>query len=99
MVLEAGASNIFAVTKGVLRTPPLDGRILPGITRGQVLVLARERGIPTSEEPLPADSPWQELGLSSSLKGLAPVASLDGKPQPGLGPILSLLQRALDEIL
>jgi branched-subunit amino acid aminotransferase/4-amino-4-deoxychorismate lyase len=99
LVLEAGGSNVFAVVDGVLRTPPLDGRILPGITRGQVLDLARQRDIPTSEAPLPTDSPWEELGLSSSLKGIAPVARIDGIPQPGLGPVLSGLQLALNATL
>jgi para-aminobenzoate synthetase/4-amino-4-deoxychorismate lyase len=98
-VLEAGASNILAVVDGVIRTPPLDGRILPGITRGQLLALARERRIPISEEPLPVTTDWQELGLSSSLKGVAPVSTLDGVLQPGLGPVLLELQAALDAIL
>ena len=99
LVLEAGASNVFAVVNGMLRTPPLDGRILPGITRNQVLVLAKKHGIAVSEAPLPRNSLWEELGLSSSLKGIAPVANLDGIKQPGLGPILSTLQHALNESL
>src|ERR1044072_4312159 len=39
-VLEASRANVFAVRGGVLFTPPLDGRILPGITRGRVLEIA-----------------------------------------------------------
>jgi len=99
LVLEAGRSSVFAVVDGVLRTPPLDGRILPGITRRQILELSRARDIPTSEDPLPANACWSELGLSSSLKGIAAVATLNGRPQPGLGPILTALQEALDGIL
>ena len=98
-VLEAGASNVFAVVEGILRTPPLDGRILPGITRAQILQLAANRGIPVSEAPLHRDLPWAELGLSSSLKGIAPVSTVDGILQPGLGPVLRDLQGALDALL
>ena len=99
MILEAGASNVLAVVKGVLRTPPLDGRILPGVTRNQVLSLARQRGFPISEAPLPAQIRWDEFGLCSTLKGIAAVSFLDQEPQPGLGPILTTLQQDLSEQL
>ena len=99
MILEAGASNVLAVVKGVLRTPPLDGRILPGVTRGQILSLARRRGIPISEAPIPAQIRWDELGLCSTLKGIAAVSFLDQEPQPGLGPILTTLQQDLSKQL
>ena len=36
-LLETTRANVFVVRDGVLRTPPLDGRILPGITRAVVL--------------------------------------------------------------
>ena len=39
---EIGSANLFAVKDGILRTPGLDGSILPGVTRDSVLTLARE---------------------------------------------------------
>ena len=45
-VLEATWANVFAVIEGRLWTPPLDGRILPGVTRGVVLDEAVDCGVP-----------------------------------------------------
>lgn len=48
-VTEAGTMNIFVVVKNddgdlELITPPLNGLILPGITRASILDLAQEMG-------------------------------------------------------
>jgi para-aminobenzoate synthetase/4-amino-4-deoxychorismate lyase len=48
-VLETDRGNVFAVIDGMLCTPPLDGRLLPGITRAAVLRLAADAGIPAKE--------------------------------------------------
>jgi branched-chain amino acid aminotransferase len=50
-VTEVGTMNLFAAIKNKdgtpeLITPPLDGTILPGVTRDSVLALARERLVP-----------------------------------------------------
>ncbi len=42
-VEEVGSMNIMFVIDGVLVTPPLNGTILPGITRDSVLTIARQR--------------------------------------------------------
>ncbi|ODR82096.1 4-amino-4-deoxychorismate lyase [Haladaptatus sp. W1] len=42
---EGATSNLFFCDDGVLKTPSLDGPVLPGITRDVVLELARERDI------------------------------------------------------
>eukprot|EP01129_Flabellula_baltica_P005561 TRINITY_DN2026_c0_g1_i1.p1 TRINITY_DN2026_c0_g1~~TRINITY_DN2026_c0_g1_i1.p1 ORF type:complete len:394 (+),score=106.53 TRINITY_DN2026_c0_g1_i1:156-1184(+) len=51
---EAGASNIFVVDKDgkTIRTPPLNGNILPGVTRRSIIQLARELGYDVLEEPV-----------------------------------------------
>jgi para-aminobenzoate synthetase/4-amino-4-deoxychorismate lyase len=36
-VLESGSGNVFIVEGGTLVTPPADGRILPGVTRAELL--------------------------------------------------------------
>lgn len=93
-LLESTRSNLIAVRDGVLWTPPLDGRILPGVTRARALAAARIAGIPVHEAPLP-DARWDELYLCSTLKQLAPVVRLDGADAPGAGPIGAALRTAL----
>ena len=54
MVAECTGENLFLVKDGALRTPP-DVNILAGITRASILTLARELGIPASEQPVSRD--------------------------------------------
>lgn len=51
-VEEVGSMNIMFVIDGKIVTPPLDGTILPGITRNSVLALAREKGIEVEERKI-----------------------------------------------
>ena len=55
--------NIMCVHDGHLRTPPLSDTILAGVTRDSLLVIAKELGIPASEEPIAIDDIVQ--GVSS----------------------------------
>ncbi|MFM0365507.1 branched-chain amino acid aminotransferase [Paraburkholderia sediminicola] len=49
---ELGGMNVFFVMDdGSLRTPPLLGTILPGITRASIIELARHEGIVVDEAP------------------------------------------------
>jgi para-aminobenzoate synthetase/4-amino-4-deoxychorismate lyase len=54
-VLETTRASVLVWIGGVLVTPPLDGRILPGVTRGRVLTAARELGLPIQERPIALD--------------------------------------------
>lgn len=60
---EAGGCNLFFVestTEGPrLRTPPVSGTLLAGVTRDSILRLARWLGYPVSEEPLTLDE-WEQ---------------------------------------
>lgn len=58
---EMGGMNIFFVRDGALVTPPLCDTILAGITRDTILSLARELGIPASEEALYIDQVVEEI--------------------------------------
>jgi branched-chain amino acid aminotransferase len=51
-VAEASGENIFVVTKGVIRTPPVYAGILLGVTREAVIELAREATFTVEEVPL-----------------------------------------------
>ena len=86
-LLEGTRSNIIGVQRGVLRTPPLDGRILAGVTRLALLEVAAGLGLPIDEAPVPAATPFDELYVCSTLRELQAVVELDGRPAPGAGPV------------
>lgn len=83
---EANRSNLFVVRDGRLLTPPDDGAILVGVTRACLLEAAEAAGLPVAEEPVPV-GPCAEMYLASTLKELAPVVRVDGRPGPGGGPV------------
>jgi para-aminobenzoate synthetase/4-amino-4-deoxychorismate lyase len=51
-LLETTRANVFLLRGGVLATPPLEGAILPGVTREVLLERARRAAIPAHELPL-----------------------------------------------
>jgi branched-chain amino acid aminotransferase len=64
---ELGGMNIFFVfDDGTLRTPPLTGTILPGITRNSILTMARAGGLRVEEEPYAIDA-WRADAASGRL--------------------------------
>jgi para-aminobenzoate synthetase/4-amino-4-deoxychorismate lyase len=79
-VLEASRGNVFVVRDGVLATPPADGRILPGVTRRRVLLLAEALDIGVREEPVPFDRLPEaaEVFLTGAVRGIEPVRGCDG---------------------
>lgn len=81
VVVEGTTSNVFAVISGKLVTPPLGTGVLDGITRGVVLTLAAELAIEVVYVALSPDEIVQadELFLTSSLRELMPVVTVDGK--------------------
>jgi para-aminobenzoate synthetase / 4-amino-4-deoxychorismate lyase len=103
-VLEAGRANIFLVTDGRLATPPVDGRILPGTARASTLELAADLGVPAAERRLHLEDlrGADDLFLTSSLRGIRPVRTLDGESLKGTDPLVERLagelrRRWLDE--
>jgi branched-chain amino acid aminotransferase len=89
-VAECTGDNIFLVRRGELLTPPNDAGILEGITRGAVMDLAREAGIPVREPPLTKHDVYiaDECFLTGSAAEVVPVIKVDcrtigtGKPGP-----------------
>ncbi|CAG0906969.1 unnamed protein product, partial [Cyprideis torosa] len=81
-VTEGASSNVFAVVSGEVLTPPLSGLLLGGITRRVVVDLCRKHSMPLREAALSLRSLQHadEIWLTSSTKGVAPVVSLDGRP-------------------
>ena len=64
---ELGGMNVFFVfADGTLRTPPLSGTILPGITRDSIIRLARDEGLTVEETPYAIDQ-WRADAQSGAL--------------------------------
>ena len=97
-VLEGTTSNVFAIFRGKLCTPPDSAAILPGITRAHVLTLAQSAGVPVELRALPkAELAFaDEIFVCSSIRELVPVVNLDGQTLgAGVpGPVTRELLRA-----
>jgi para-aminobenzoate synthetase/4-amino-4-deoxychorismate lyase len=96
-LLETGRGSVFVVRASEVSTPPLDGRILPGITRDAVLRILEGLGVADPVRPVALGELARatEVFLSSSVGGVRPVATCDvAGPWPA-GPVT----RAVDEAL
>ncbi|MFA7466798.1 MAG: aminotransferase class IV [Desulfotomaculaceae bacterium] len=80
-VAEGTVSNIFAVQKGELFTPPPEAGLLPGTVRQLVIELAPLMGYQCREEDITTNDikTADECFLTNSLMGIMPATSLDGK--------------------
>jgi branched-chain amino acid aminotransferase len=74
-ILECPTASFFAVSAGVIRTPPLSDHVLDSITRQILLEVAEVR-----EEPISADdlAGLDEAFVASSLRDVLPVSRIDG---------------------
>jgi branched-subunit amino acid aminotransferase/4-amino-4-deoxychorismate lyase len=93
-IFEGSTSNMFLVRGGGLVTPPAEGAILPGVMRAKLEELARIHGIPVVEAfvrvpDLRADD---GLLLTSSVRGIVSVASVDGTDLETHLPLLDQLR-------
>jgi branched-chain amino acid aminotransferase len=95
-VSEATASNVFLVKNGAVRTPPTSCGAFPGITRAVVLELLEGMRIPVTDDPVtPAElAAADEVFLTSSVREIAPVDTVDGRSLKALGPITTALMGA-----
>lgn len=98
-IAEGSISNVFAMIDGRLVTPPLDCGILPGVTRGIVLELARALRIDATEARISVDAlhSADEVMLTNSMMEILPVIALDGRAVGGgsvAGPVARRLLAA-----
>jgi branched-subunit amino acid aminotransferase/4-amino-4-deoxychorismate lyase len=80
-VSETNATNIFMVDdEGVLLTPHGD-HCLPGVTRGSVITLAKELGIPCEVRrvSLAEFHAAEEVFTTGTMGELTPVTMIDGR--------------------
>jgi branched-chain amino acid aminotransferase len=80
-MFEGATSNMFLVRGGGLVTPPAEGAILPGVLRAKVEELASAHGIPVVEAVARVADLRVDDGmlLTSSVRGIVPVGSVDGR--------------------
>jgi branched-chain amino acid aminotransferase len=103
MVTEGTGENIFLVSDGEVKTPPLSAGILPGITRESIIELGRKMGYSVHEvnlsrsELLLAD----ELFFSGTAAEVTPIREVDNqKIGNGVrGPITEKIQSKFFEIV
>ncbi|MBK5227476.1 MAG: aminotransferase class IV [Actinobacteria bacterium] len=79
-VLETGRGSLFAIRDEVLRTPSLDGRILPGIGRRRILEIAARRGLSVSVGDMTLDelAGAEEAFSTNSVRGIEPLRGCRG---------------------
>jgi branched-chain amino acid aminotransferase len=96
-VAECTGDNLFLVRNGQLSTPPLSAGALYGITRGVVMDLAREEGLPVNEPNLTRYDVFNadECFLTGTGAELIPVVKVDGRMigRGKPGPITQKLER------
>jgi branched-chain amino acid aminotransferase len=98
LLAEGCISNVFIVKSGALATPPLDGPILPGITRGVILELARSARVETRESSLTVDDllDADEVFLTNSIMQVLPVIRVE-KHDIGPGTVGPVTKQLLQE--
>ncbi len=103
LLAEGCISNVFVVKKNVLKTPPLDTPVLPGIARSVVLDLARQANITVQECPLTIDDllDADEVLLTNAIMQVMPVIRVEkheiakGRVGPVAGQMLEGYKKLL----
>lgn len=102
-ILEGTRSNLFLVRDGGLVTPPTDGAILDGVTRGVVLEIARGMALSPAEEPVTRDAirAAAEVFLTGSVQEVRPVREVRGlfAASDAPGPVTRRVQAAYATIV
>jgi len=100
---EGSITNVFVVRDNVLKTPPLDTPVLPGITRGIVLELAARAVIPAEQTTLGVDDllDADEVFLTNAIMRVMPVIRVEKHDiaDAKVGPITRRLAEAYAELV
>ena len=108
-VEEIGTSNAFFIIDDEVITAPLDGTILPGITRDSVIHLLKDKGIKISERKITIDQIFNaaksgrltEVFASGTAAVISPVGELSYKGEEivihggEIGPVAQMLYDTL----
>ena len=93
-IAECCSANIFIVKGGRVATPPRSARILGGVTREEVIALARKHSVPLEERPVALAElrGADEVFLTGTTIEVLPVTGVDEQPI-GVGKPGPLTQR------
>ncbi|MBQ6402228.1 MAG: aminotransferase class I/II-fold pyridoxal phosphate-dependent enzyme [Firmicutes bacterium] len=97
-ITEGSRSNVFFIKKGEVWTSPLH-QVLPGVTRGKIIDIIRERGIVLHEDPLPASDigTFDAAFISGTSPKVLPIASVDDVSYDVNDPLLRNIMSWYDE--
>ena len=94
-VAEGSGENIFIVTNGKLKTPPLTS-ILDGITRDCIFTIAADNNVPVTEQYFSRDELYMadEIFLTGTAAEITPICEVDHRKVGNgtIGPITKKLQ-------
>jgi branched-chain amino acid aminotransferase len=103
MLSEGSGQNVFIVDGGELYTPPLDGTLLPGITRDTVIRIAQDEGITVRVQPLTRETLYTgaEAFVCGTASEVTPIRSVDRLPvgDGKVGPITRRIQQRYLDIV
>jgi branched-chain amino acid aminotransferase len=93
-VAEGSGENVFVVSNGVLKTPPLSEGVLRGITRDAIIDFARDLDIPFVETPLLRQDLYlaDEAFYTGTAAEVVPIRSVDERDIGAPGPLTKQLQ-------
>ncbi len=99
-VNTTNACNFFIVRRGEVWTSTGD-YCMPGITRANVIRVARENAIPLHERNFSLVETYgaEEAFLTGSFGGLTPVAEIDGRPMTAPGPVTARLRELYEALV
>lgn len=97
-VAECTSANIFAVKDGKIFTPPLNSGCLEGVTRGILMEIAPDAGLPVVEQALHPEDLYsaEEVFISSTNRNLIDVGEVAGHVIPAPGPVCRRLNELFD---
>ena len=83
-ITEGSITNVFFLSKGHILTPPLEAGLLPGITRKQIIRVARARGFSVRESTVRLGDlkAFDGAFVTNSVVEVLPVSAVGDTPYP-----------------
>lgn len=99
-ITETSSANIFCIKDGVVRTPPINDGVLPGVTRRLTLGLASYLGLAVKEESITPMNLKQAnaIFVTSAATGIRNVEQIE-ETKFSKNKLVNQLQKAYDEEL